>query len=286
MGQSASHTDQEPAANSHAFAIVADIAAAPLKICEGDAEYVATDSDAFGHCTARDQTGCFLWSASLALARWLANDERAQSYLAGCKVVELGAGCGAPGIAAALYCRCASVMLTDLSTTTLDNLRANAALNRPACTTSCEVSALDWAATEESWRAVVGGSTPVDTVLGSDLTYTADGASLIGSVVRALLARDGVFIYCFTSGDRFYLASELLRDGAFALEHVEEWMPSGSGSAGGEDGGDEHGPPHTAGVPPRMRCLAHEHSPEEETCRAVLEELETRQFTLQVFRRR
>lgn len=53
---------------------------------------------------SEDVTGLALWPASIILAYWIA-DERLRPLFRGRRVLELGAGCGLPGIVAAAYAR-------------------------------------------------------------------------------------------------------------------------------------------------------------------------------------
>ncbi len=80
--------------------------------------------DPFGQEAADDTTGLGIWCAALVLARWLASDAAVQALLEGSVVCELGAGCGVPGLAAALHGRPREVFLTDLNPETVANLRS------------------------------------------------------------------------------------------------------------------------------------------------------------------
>ena len=51
---------------------------------------------------SEDVTGLALWPASIILAYWIA-DKRLRPWFHGRRVLELGAGCGLPGIVAAAY---------------------------------------------------------------------------------------------------------------------------------------------------------------------------------------
>jgi predicted nicotinamide N-methyase len=79
-------------------------------------------NEPFGRGAEEDSTGLGLWSASLVLARWLA-DNKHRLGLRGAHVVELGAGCGLPGLAAAVHAQPRRVTLTDLNPAALKNLR-------------------------------------------------------------------------------------------------------------------------------------------------------------------
>jgi predicted nicotinamide N-methyase len=150
--------------------------AVPLRIRMGVASYDHADgepaADCVRHVGPADQTGCYLWSASLALACWLAADAAARELVCGRAVLELGAGCGLPGLTAACCGRARRVVLTDLAVTTLENLRVNAAANQPTCEAWCaiEVHALDWA--DEHPTNHPAFSEPVEVIIGSDVACT------------------------------------------------------------------------------------------------------------------
>ena len=232
--QDSSHKDE--AENLHMLQLLDGDGGAPaLTLREGPHDPLNTLSrDAI----ELDQTGCQLWGAALVLARWIAVDERVRAVLEGACVVELGAGCGLPGLAAAVYARSRRVVLTDLNALTLANLRANVLANADACSAagcSVEVLRLPWAS---SWAAAAASAAagpatpkttpktqvqpfivgePVDIVLGSDLAYRTENVRLLGARVRALLATGGIFLHV-SAPVRCDLTHELLHDGAFALE--------------------------------------------------------------------
>ena len=162
-----------------------------------------------------DQTGAFMWACGLILARWIATDESLREAIRDSIVLELGAGCGVPGLAAAVYARARQVVLTDLNAATLANLRANAAANRTTCPwCTIDVVELDWAECKPSTTVVP------QVVFGADLTYSTEAVAHLGSVLRNILPSGGIFLYV-TSADRFELAPELTRDAAFTLEREE-----------------------------------------------------------------
>jgi hypothetical protein len=76
------------------------------------------------HQTSQFDVGMVLWPAALVLARWLC---RNAALLRGKSVLELGAGMGLAGLAAAHLAR--RVCLTDFNPLVLENLRANVELN-------------------------------------------------------------------------------------------------------------------------------------------------------------
>jgi predicted nicotinamide N-methyase len=73
-----------------------------------------------------DTTGTQVWAASILLARRVVE---LRSFFKGKRVLELGAGCGLPGIVAKAYTEASHVMLTDLFPLTLHNLKHNCELN-------------------------------------------------------------------------------------------------------------------------------------------------------------
>ena len=74
----------------------------------------------FGQEAADDTTGLGLWSASVVLARWLVD---IRDRLKDQTLLELGAGCGLPGVAAMVYAEPKHLYLTDLNPDTVENLR-------------------------------------------------------------------------------------------------------------------------------------------------------------------
>ena len=138
-----------------------------IQLTDGDkavliAEGANLHKDEFGtHSTESDQTGLFLWSSAFVLARVVA--AHARDDVVGRSVCELGAGCGLPGLTAAVAASAANVLLTDLNPATLDMLRHNASLNQlsvPHC--AINVARLDWA-DRRTWPPLASVQ-----VLGSD----------------------------------------------------------------------------------------------------------------------
>lgn len=150
-----------------------------------------------------DTTGLGLWPAAVLAARWVATDLRVA--LAGKVVVELGCGCGLPGLSAARYCGPRAVYLTDIHAPTLSNAAHNAALNAaqqnetvfsssPAAVSvvqGCPVSVL-----RVSWTDPTSfPPEPADVLLGSDLVYDQGILSALTQAVTGLLVPGGVFYY-------------------------------------------------------------------------------------------
>ena len=134
----------------------------------------------------QDETGLALWSAAVILSRWLIEENAARggALLArGQRVIELGAGCGLPGITvAALRAQQAAgaaagaaaeppLVLSDVNPRTLDNLRHNVTLNGLVLADGdagdVAVTTLDWAHPERALGT--DGSEQFDLVIGADL---------------------------------------------------------------------------------------------------------------------
>ena len=63
---------------------------------------IAHADDPFGAKPEEDTTGLGIWAASLVCARWMAS-EKISSRMEGKSIIELGAGCGIPGLAVAFH---------------------------------------------------------------------------------------------------------------------------------------------------------------------------------------
>ena len=116
-----------------------------------------------------------VWPAAVALGRHLVGLD-----LAGRRAIELGAGVGLAGLAAARAG--ARVLLTDLSDEALDFARRNAELNGLAV----ECARLDWF--EDGDAAPLG---PFDLVLAADVLYERRFVDPIARLVPRLLAGGG-----------------------------------------------------------------------------------------------
>lgn len=130
----------------------------------------------------QDTTGLSIWSASLVLARWL----KTMSW-DNCSVIELGAGCGVPGLSVATSVPPPrKVFVTDLNPATVDNLRHNILLNNLENTDALK---MDWA-DKQTWPAG-----EFDFVVGADLIYQKSLVPLLSQVVKGLLKPGGLFLY-------------------------------------------------------------------------------------------
>ena len=103
-----------------------------------------------------------LWPAGFLLAQWAAGGACA----AGLRVLELGAGVGAPSIACALSG--ARVLATDVAPTSLALIEANAGLNGVAAA-ALRTARFDWHSDADLERVAAGG--PYDLVMGAALQF-------------------------------------------------------------------------------------------------------------------
>jgi predicted nicotinamide N-methyase len=164
-------------------------------------ELVIAD-DPFGDAPVQDTTGLGVWCASLVMARWMAD---IAPTFQNKTVVELGAGCGVPGLTLAKHDSLQSMLVTDLNPQTVENLRFNVELNNLGHMTSA--STIDWD-DSSTWPE------PVDTIIGSDLIYSKSIVPLLKKVVLGLLPAGGTF---------YYVAPDTGRDGLDQfLQEIQE----------------------------------------------------------------
>jgi predicted nicotinamide N-methyase len=124
-----------------------------------------------------DTVGLTVWDASLVLAKYL--ELRGCEALKDLFVVELGAGCGVAGIAAAMLG--ARVMLTDWEIV-MPLLRQNAELNSPICRHSISTRLLRWTRSED----LQGLEGKADLIIGSDLFYQRESIPPLLRTIRTL----------------------------------------------------------------------------------------------------
>ncbi|PKA53073.1 hypothetical protein AXF42_Ash018981 [Apostasia shenzhenica] len=164
--------------------------------------------------TGRALTGSWLWDSALHLAEWMAATRPGE--ISGSAVLELGAGAGLPGLAAAAL-GSRRVVLTDTAPM-LPMLRRNVEANGLA--DRVEVRELRWGSDDQGGFSGEIGS--VDVVLMSDLFFDPDEMAGLGRTVRAVWGET----------TRGWAASELRTSTADCLEalaaegfRVEELPP-------------------------------------------------------------
>ena len=126
--------------------------------------------------------GDVVWPAAVALARLIAH---CPSFAAQKRVLELGAGLGLPGAAAA-QAGAASLLLADRDAASLALAARSAALNAPALAEAGRVSKLvaDWGGDLDAWPP----PGQVDLVLASDVLYDATAPAAVAALLSRLLA--------------------------------------------------------------------------------------------------
>ena len=178
--------DPESESHVHDFTFGAAAAAAPCQLSVRELPMANAD-DPFGNTPADDTTGYAIWAASLVMAQWMASMPSQRFHQK--NILELGAGCGVPGLAVAKSSDAAQVILTDLNPTTVANLRTNVELNDfgPTVVTA---AIIDW--DDVSTYPVE----KMDIVIGSDLIYQKSIVPYLKKVVLGLLKEgQGRFLY-------------------------------------------------------------------------------------------
>jgi SAM-dependent methyltransferase len=113
-------------------------------------------------------TGLNVWDGAVVLAKYL---EITHPDLTGRRVLELGAGTGLVGIAAALLG--ADTLLTDLPYA-LPNLAAAVERNRPKLKGSAVVAELDWFKPTACAAATAAAAQGADFILGADVVWVEE----------------------------------------------------------------------------------------------------------------
>jgi len=137
----------------------------------------------------QDTTGLSIWSASLVMARWMQAVGKT-GYWKSCTVLELGSGCGVPGLMVATSSnssRPRQIYVTDLNPQTVENLQYNVELNEVQ--DFVEASRMDWD-DKSTWP-----EERVDFVIGSDLIYIKSLVPLLTSVIFGTIKPGGKFLY-------------------------------------------------------------------------------------------
>ena len=181
--------------------------------------------------TDYDLTGQILWPVSVLLSHYITSD-RGQDLLQGRHVVELGAGCGLPGLVAAQFAN--RVLLTDGNDVVLDLLTRNAnksGLNMPTSDHSGEVITaarllwghrIDWIQVMETMNGTV------DVVIAADVIQWPAVVEPLLHTVKALLWDSRAKIPTFVLGivnraqTTYDLFFQLAKELGFSWERVPE----------------------------------------------------------------
>lgn len=169
-----------------------------LAIIDADNPFADTDRP------DQDTTGLSIWSAALILARWMHG-----LTWDGASVLELGAGCGVPGLTiGSARPGPSKVFVTDLNPDTVENLKYNITLND---LTNTQAFRMDWS-DRTTWP-----TEKLDYVVGSDLIYQKSLVPLLVQVVMGLLKPGGTF---------YYVAPNVGRDGLIEfIDRMKEVCP-------------------------------------------------------------
>ena len=190
----------------------------------------------FGSDTSpeEDTTGLGIWPASLLTSRYVVSKA---DLIKDKNVLELGAGCGVPAIAAAVYCQAKTVYLSDVNIDALDNAAFNSRLNGnqisdelkseniieeviiPLNNTILRVLNINWLDKSTFPNELI------DVIIGSDLVYESRILSALSFALSNMLA-PGMLIFNISSyffsffilgGSFLYMAPDENRDGMSEL---------------------------------------------------------------------
>lgn len=207
-----------------------------------------------------------MWPASILLSHYI--NTLKKDLIQGSTVVELGAGCGLPAIAAAKLCGARTVYLTDIHESTLRNACYNVHLNNNNAQDTSGVTSnyvqyvsddaagaiCDVNISRVNWLDVSSFPTyAADVVLGSDLVYDKDILSILVPAIIKMLKLGGSFLYvapALGNQDRAGLDAldgTLLSSGFERMESINcpsefyrnVLVPSSAAAAGSETGATE-----------------------------------------------
>jgi len=164
-----------------------------------------------------------MWPSAVVLFRWLASNP---TVVCDRRVLELGAGCGLVGLAAARLQQLNSrqqngwnetggVVLTDFNLRVLENLKRNVELNELG--EYCEVAGLDFyqqqsgsediKLTSGGWKGIDGSThAQVDVVLAADMICQSDDAYASANAIYSCLKPGDLsraYVVCADASHRF-----------------------------------------------------------------------------------
>jgi predicted nicotinamide N-methyase len=168
-------------------------------------------------------TGCGVWGAGVVLPFWLARNAH---VVRGKHVIELGAGCGQAGIAAAIL-GARSVVLTD-QPEVLDHLASNVKRNNAAASaagcSSFHAAPLVWSSTpsELAVPPEIATHQHWQVVLVADCCYSASMVAPLLNTILTLMQTHGVEVAIVSHDDRDESATAMLRSEMDRLFDVTE----------------------------------------------------------------
>lgn len=148
---------------------------------------------------------CKVWPSAAILGRWL---WRHRPLVEGSNILELGAGVGTAGLAAAA-CGARRVVITDINATALKCAKANCERNGEAARAAARVAHLDWArpplldaaataspadATEEDKEVAALLRAPFEVILAADVINNEGLSEMVYRMIQLYLAPRGVFL--------------------------------------------------------------------------------------------
>lgn len=135
-----------------------------------------------------------MWPAAILLSAWIRRlAQSSPEIFSQRRVLELGCGCGLPGLVTAVYTQAQTVVLSDLHSRTLSNARYNVAQNASVLASKAvdvRVEMMNWADLPSRDDAQ-----PFDVIVASDLVYDRCILPLLTSAIDRQLSESGVLYY-------------------------------------------------------------------------------------------
>merc|ERR1711939_159451 len=146
--------------------------------------------------------GQVLYPTSICLSDFLA--ERANQYIKGKNVLELGAGGGLPGVVSALEGAAKSVVTDFPDPSLISNLERNARENVPSdIKDRIIVEGYTWGSRTQPLLKLLDGGTSYDTVLAADLVFNhSQHLALLKTCEECLAGSEVPILLCFYSHHR------------------------------------------------------------------------------------
>lgn len=156
-----------------------------------------------------DLTGIIIWEGCLLASKWL-SDLCVKNFFADKKtVLEIGSGTGLASISLFLYASYANktggldeLVVSDINSFTLDNIRYNINLNQDVLHTvdpnwkdKIKVASINWGDENTYIKNEKNVIKQYDCIIGSDLIYDVKIVDSLIHLITKLLKKDGVFLY-------------------------------------------------------------------------------------------